>query len=177
MLKISTLISWRLASSAFSSSSLPAAPALELNVNVGDSSTNSWIVFCTNSSNDAICVWTRDWLFSTLGQSKEIHSRQSSSEWHSSSLLGLWSLLPHLRHRACALHRLDSSLPWPRKLGDEGGRAVRKGQRSPRDTRKNRLSVVQAQETAVDAERGLWERGWGLERAINSAKNVGDFWY
>ena len=28
---------------------------------VGDSSTSSWIVFCTNSSKEAICVWTRDY--------------------------------------------------------------------------------------------------------------------
>ena len=56
-----TLISWRRAFSEVSSSSCPAAPALEERVKSGDSSTSSWIVFCTNSSNDAICVWTRDY--------------------------------------------------------------------------------------------------------------------
>lgn len=59
---VGTLISWRLASSVESSSSLPAAPALEERVNVGDSSTNSCIVFCTNSSKEAICVCTRDYI-------------------------------------------------------------------------------------------------------------------
>jgi hypothetical protein len=34
---------------------------LEESVKSGDSSTSSWIVFCTNSSKDAICVCTSDY--------------------------------------------------------------------------------------------------------------------